>query len=95
MSWTPTDEQVETAARVRFHQAQGEGEAWEEWGTSWHHLYRTEARAMLVAVGPTIAAAAFDEGWIARSNREPVHRLNDGIAPPRSLNPYRQEAGRG
>jgi hypothetical protein len=58
MSWTPTDEQVEKAARVRFHQAQGEGEAWEEWGTSWHHLYRTEARAVLVAVGPMIAARA-------------------------------------
>jgi hypothetical protein len=51
MSWTPTDEQVEKAAQV----------------LSWlpNDLDRAQARAVLVAVGPHIAASAWSDGMEA------------------------------
>ncbi len=34
-------------------------------------------------------ADGFDDGWVARANRDPHARKNDAPPPPRSLNPYR------
>lgn len=37
-----------------------------------------------------VKADGFDEGWIARSNRDPVRRFDDGIAPHPRFNPHRK-----
>jgi hypothetical protein len=85
MSWTPTDEQVEKAAEALdpiafdlgrmvfplFGQTPQEARAADQ------ESARRRARAVLVAVGPMIAASAlrgFADGWVADLSAELVGR---------------------
>ena len=89
---------VEKAARLLRRVANrwdADYDGWESLDDEYREDWRRQARAVLAAVLPEVErhakADAFDEGWIARSNREPVYRLNDGLPPHRSLNPYREK----
>ena len=73
MNWTPTDEQVEKAT-IAAHDAHCPDRKCEPqtMGT-----YRESARAVLVAVGPHVAASAlreFADGWVADLSAELVGR---------------------
>lgn len=82
MSWTPTDQQVEKMTIALHDMACPERTCEPQtMGT-----YRRDARAVLVAVGPMIAAHGWDEAseWVADPH------VARGL---RQANPYRQEAG--
>lgn len=75
MSWTPTDEQVEKAAEALWdaHRDRSEDPPWghRELHAKFEESYRVTARAVLVAVGPHIAAQALrdaDEALTALRN---------------------------
>jgi hypothetical protein len=88
MSWTPTDDQVEKAARDLLIRERGNELPWERWHTVVHQGYLDTARAVLVAVGPMIAAQAWDEGAEAQAR---AYGMDKDTGP----NPYSEkEAGR-
>lgn len=96
MSWTPTDEQVEKAAR-----ALAEEFGWRDFGTLDPQALDTAkvgVRAVLVAVGPTIAASAWQEGWgsgYVDRHRERVGDDGHVVRNDPTPNPYiEKEAGR-
>ncbi|MBN0040209.1 hypothetical protein JN535_08520 [Cellulosimicrobium cellulans] len=86
MNWTPTDEQVEQAARVlAYNTSNG-------LVTEADDMDRDVARAVLVAVGPTIAADACDLGIRLGWNKTLSGYQFEQI---KALNPYIEKgAGR-
>lgn len=68
MSWTPTDEQVETAVRAAWEAEMGQ--AWDDERSEVSPALRGWIRDALVAVGPMIAAQGIREYvTAARENR--------------------------
>ncbi len=104
MTYTPTDEQIEKAAAGLFDEGvrrcpeQLDEKTWTELVERWPdlaHLFREDARAVLVAVGPSIAAQGWDEGaeeaWAASGEG---WNYEYGPCEHPLTNPYREQEAR-
>ncbi|MEV8029231.1 hypothetical protein [Cellulosimicrobium funkei] len=91
MSWTPTDEQVEKAAEALWdaHRDRSEDPPWghPELHAKFEESYRVTARAVLVAVGPSIAADAWDDLYSSAYS-------DTGYIVSDPNNPYREQEAR-
>lgn len=97
MTYTPTDEQVRNLAIFLWRRWNPNGPTWAQTNQASRDEAMEEARAVLVAVGPSIVADAWDEGWGAGyvdRHRERVGDDGHVIRNEPTPNPHREQEAR-